>query len=86
MAEERYRFAVYQRELKKRERIVRCTKCGAVIPAWATTCPECGIHFAGEARDFDSVARKARSRRRKNLFITIIGLLVIAVMILVIVL
>jgi len=32
--------------------LVRCAKCGALINAYARRCPECGIHFDGEAYDF----------------------------------
>lgn len=31
---------------------VPCAKCSQMIPANATSCPYCGIHFSGAAVDF----------------------------------
>ncbi len=39
-------------EFREQNDLVRCVKCGALISAYATRCPECGIHFRGEAYDF----------------------------------
>jgi hypothetical protein len=32
--------------------LVPCARCGKCIVATATRCPECGVHFAGQAQDF----------------------------------
>ena len=32
--------------------LVRCARCGKRILATATRCPECGVHFQGEAQDY----------------------------------
>ncbi len=49
MGEERnYSLDDYRQE----NDLVRCAKCGALISAYATRCPECGVHFRGEACDF----------------------------------
>lgn len=32
--------------------LVLCARCGKRILATATRCPECGIHFQGEAQEF----------------------------------
>jgi hypothetical protein len=32
--------------------LVRCARCGRLILATVTRCPECGVHFQGEAHDF----------------------------------
>ena len=32
--------------------LVRCARCGKTILATASRCPECGVHFQGEAQDF----------------------------------
>ena len=31
---------------------VRCARCGKTILATSLRCPECGVHFQGEAQDF----------------------------------
>ncbi len=48
MGEENYRLGDY----REQNDLVRCIKCGAQISAYATRCPECGVHFRGEAYDF----------------------------------
>lgn len=32
---------------------VPCAHCDAMIIASATRCPECGVHFRGQAQDFN---------------------------------
>jgi predicted amidophosphoribosyltransferase len=42
---------------------VRCARCGKSIMASATRCPECGVHFQGEAQDFLHPSDRPTNRR-----------------------
>jgi hypothetical protein len=35
---------------------VRCARCGKLIPMAAARCPNCGVHFQGEAFQFTHTA------------------------------
>jgi predicted amidophosphoribosyltransferase len=39
---------------------VRCARCGERIVATTTRCPECGVHFRGEAQDFAHPSERTR--------------------------
>ena len=43
----------YQEEEDREEDDVRCARCRKWISAFASRCPECGVHFQGQAQDFD---------------------------------
>ena len=55
---------------------VPCTKCGALIHMHTTRCPYCGIHFRGQAFEFDRA--EADSSGRGNRAIRWIARLVLA--------
>ena len=42
--------------------LVHCAKCDVLINAYATRCPECGVHFRGEAYDFVLATGSRRPR------------------------
>jgi uncharacterized membrane protein YvbJ len=49
---------------------VRCARCGKLIPMTATRCPECGVHFQGQAFQFNHASdHEGGSRRRSRLSI-----------------
>ncbi len=48
--DEAYKLDAYRNEGSSD--LVPCAKCGALISAYATRCPECGVHFDGVAYDF----------------------------------
>ena len=70
-------FEEYRRRADADPNRVRCAKCGTRIPMDATRCPECGVHFQGEAFQFTYAAdaEPRRSVRGK----LVVGLLVAAV-------
>lgn len=45
-------FEEHRRRREENASTVRCARCGRWIVATATRCPECGVHFQGEAQDF----------------------------------
>jgi hypothetical protein len=45
-------FEEHQRKRDANPSLVPCAKCGKRILATATRCPECGIHFQGQAQEF----------------------------------
>jgi hypothetical protein len=45
-------FEDHRRRQDENASLVRCARCGKMILATATRCPECGVHFQGEAQDY----------------------------------
>jgi ribosomal protein L40E len=62
-------FEQHKRMMESDPNRVRCAHCGAWVPARAERCPKCGVHFRGEAFQFEhpsdelAAARIARARR-----------------------
>ncbi|WP_422928662.1 hypothetical protein [Singulisphaera sp. PoT] len=57
MSDHIFKFSEHQKPRDDRERpdedeLVKCARCGAMIPGTSTRCPECRVHFQGEAQDF----------------------------------
>jgi hypothetical protein len=62
--------------------MVRCAHCRRVIPATVIRCPECGVHFQGEARDFASPEIRCEERKRKRLWMAAIAIMLVLAIIL----
>lgn len=45
-------FDDHRRQREDNASLVRCVRCGKMILASATRCPQCGVNFQGEAQDF----------------------------------
>ena len=52
MNDESLNFEEHHRRREENASVVRCARCKQWIVATATKCPECGVHFQGEAQDF----------------------------------
>jgi hypothetical protein len=52
MSDEILNFEEHRRRRDGNPSVVPCARCGKTIVATATRCPECGVHFAGEAQFF----------------------------------
>jgi len=52
MSEEPLSFEEHRRRRDENASAVQRVKCRKWIVATATRCPECGIHFLGEAQEF----------------------------------
>lgn len=52
----------YEEEENREEDYVRCARCRRWIPAFSTRCPECGVHFQGQAQDFDDEEEEYQRR------------------------
>src|SRR6185437_14021117 len=52
MADDVLKFGDYGEAQNDEDSLIRCARCGEKIPAISTRCPECGVHFQGEAQDF----------------------------------
>jgi hypothetical protein len=64
---------------RRDENSVRCTRCGRFIPATAIRCPECGVHFQGEAYDFTHPAdRGAVGGRMARWTVVVVSILLAA--------
>jgi hypothetical protein len=47
-----FSFEDYRRRRDENASLVRCARCGKMILATSTQCPECGVHFQGDAQDY----------------------------------
>jgi len=56
--------------------LVRCARCGKMIPAIETRCPECGVNFMGEAGDFTHPSERS-ARRRYSFWVAIVAVVLI---------
>jgi hypothetical protein len=52
MSDDTLSFEEARRKRDENPSLVRCARCGKTIVATVTRCPECGVHFQGEAQEF----------------------------------
>ena len=60
--------------------VLRCARCGKLIVSTVIKCPECGIHFQGEAQDFVHPSEQARGRNGMSLWVMAVAVLLLAAM------
>lgn len=58
MDDELLSFEEHRRRRDENASSVRCARCGESILATTTRCPECGVHFQGEAQDYAHSSEK----------------------------
>ena len=51
-SDEPLNFEEHRRRRDDNPSLVPCARCGQRVLATATRCPECGVHFQGEAQEF----------------------------------
>ena len=61
MDDEPLSFEEHRRRREENAGTVRCARCGLWIVATATRCPECGVHFHGEAQEFSHPSEGSRT-------------------------
>ncbi len=52
MSDDILNFKRHRKHLEENASLARCARCGKSIVATSTRCPECGVHFQGEAQDY----------------------------------
>jgi predicted amidophosphoribosyltransferase len=70
----------FPEHLRKREEnpsLAPCARCGKLILATTTRCPECGVHFQGEAGDFTHPFQRDASGRRLPMWVVVAAVLLI---------
>ena len=58
MPDELLSFDEHRRRRDDNASLVRCARCGKMILATAIRCPECGVHFQGEAQYFTHASER----------------------------
>jgi ribosomal protein L37AE/L43A len=76
MSDEIYRFEDHRR--RQSQDSVRCARCGKMILATVTRCPECGVHFQGEAYDFAPESGSTLGGRLRGWGLLVVVILVLA--------
>jgi predicted amidophosphoribosyltransferase len=70
-------FEEFRRRREENASTVRCAKCGEWIVATVTRCPECGVHFQGEAQDFADAAEPAEDRSGAPAWVVVLAVLLL---------
>ena len=81
MSDEPLGFEENRRRREENAGTVRCARCNKWIVATATRCPECGIHFNGEAQDFAPDDQQTGSRGTPAWVIMVAVLLLLAMLV-----
>jgi hypothetical protein len=63
------------------ENVVRCARCGQRIPAISLQCPQCRVHFRGEAQDFIHPDEQRRPTAGGRFWMMIVAGLLIAALV-----
>lgn len=77
MDNETLNFEEHRRRLEEGADTVRCARCGGWITAAATRCPECGVHFQGEAQDFTHPSEMPQTSARLSPWIIAVAVLLL---------
>lgn len=81
MSDEPLSFEEHRRRREENASTVRCARCQKWIVATATRCPECGVHFQGEAQDFAPDEQELGGRRTPVWVIVVAVLLLMAMLV-----
>jgi predicted amidophosphoribosyltransferase len=57
--------------------LVPCARCGKRILATATRCPECGVHFQGEAQEFTHASEREPAGSGTPAWMTVVAVLLL---------
>ena len=60
--------------------LVPCARCGKRILATATRCPECGIHFQGEAQEFTHESEREPATGGAPAWVIVLAVLLVLAM------
>jgi hypothetical protein len=74
-------FEEHRRRRDENASTVRCARCREWIVATATKCPECGVHFRGEAQDFAPGEGSAGERGTPRWVVVVALLLMLAMLV-----
>ncbi|HJZ54942.1 MAG TPA: hypothetical protein VKE74_08275 [Gemmataceae bacterium] len=80
MSDEPLSFEEHRKRQEENASTVRCAKCGKWIVATATRCPECGVHFQGEAQDFTHPSEQEAEGRGVPTWVHVIAALLLLAM------
>jgi len=73
-------FEEHRRRREENASTVRCVKCGEWIVATVTRCPECGVHFQGEAQDFSHPSERLADQSGFPKWVVIVAVLLLVAM------
>jgi len=82
MADKVRKFEEHRRRREDDPTRVRCAHCGKLISMTATRCPECGVHFQGQALQFSHASDDEGWSRRRSRLAILVALLLLGVVLL----
>ena len=80
MDDEPLNFEDHRRRREENASTVRCARCGEWIVATATRCPECGVHFQGEAQEFAHPSEQSPANSGLPTWVVAVAVLLLAAM------
>jgi predicted amidophosphoribosyltransferase len=78
-------FEEHRRKRDENPSLVPCARCGKRILATATRCPECGVHFQGEAQEFTHVSEREAPKSGLPMWVLLLAVLLLFAMLFVVV-
>jgi hypothetical protein len=75
-------FEEHRRRRDDNPSLVPCARCGKGILATATRCPECGVHFQGEAQEFAHESEREPPVRGAPMWVLVLAVLLVLAMVL----
>jgi hypothetical protein len=82
MSDELLSFEEYRRRRDENPDRVRCARCGKSILATVIRCPECGVHFQGEAYEFTHPSQRGSGRTRTRRWVVAVAVVLLAALVL----
>jgi hypothetical protein len=79
-SEEPLSFEEHRRRRDDNPSLVPCVRCGKRILATATRCPECGVHFQGEAQEFTHESEREPSTAGAPVWVIVVAVLLVLAM------
>ena len=80
MSDEPLNFEEARRRRDENPSLVRCARCGKMIVATATRCPECGVHFQDEAQEFNHPSEESAESSGTARWVVILAVLLLLAM------
>jgi hypothetical protein len=82
MSDDILNFEERRRERDEDLNLSRCAHCGKMIVATSIRCPECGVHFQGEAQDFTQADKSGGPRRARRTWVVAATVIIVLALLL----
>lgn len=77
VSDQRLNLSAFREQVERGDKLVRCVRCSKIIPVSAERCPECGVHFQGDAGEIAREPDRAQSLRRKRAVVALVAIVLV---------